>query len=251
MTVGPSAPAIPTWPSIPRPTSGPRSIRIKQGLAKSFYMMKSVSQADAGGGRFAHKIVTAPGVLGRLAGLSPGQLKDVNLVVYHNWDTTRRFLAAVDLDSQSLTAQGSKWQPWNPWRADGLFHLENFRAALDAAGEWFLDRDGTLLYKPLPGQDPDHVSAFAPAGSARPLPGRARIWAIHRKHPIPGPDVPAWRMADPRGRRGSLPGGHSVDAAIMADGARISPSRTARYPTWADTEFGSVAVVAASIWITT
>ena len=37
--------------------------------------------------------------------------------------------------------------------ADQRYHLENFRAALDAPGEWFLARDGTLSYIPLPGED--------------------------------------------------------------------------------------------------
>ena len=39
------------------------------------------------------------------------------------------------------------------WGARQRYHVENFKAALDAPSEWFLDRDGTVYYKPLPGQD--------------------------------------------------------------------------------------------------
>jgi hypothetical protein len=121
-----------------------------------------VQQSDGGVGEFTHKITTAPGVLNRLADLTAGQLKDINVVVYHGWDTTRRHLSSIDLASQSLTVHGNRWMPWNPWKADGLLHLENFRAALDAPGEWFLDRDGTLFYKAMPGQDPQKITVFAP-----------------------------------------------------------------------------------------
>ena len=35
-------------------------------------------------------------------------------------------------------------------------------AALDAEGEWFLARDGTLLYKPMPGEDMSKAEVIAP-----------------------------------------------------------------------------------------
>ena len=43
--------------------------------------------------------------------------------------------------------------------------MENFKAALDAPGEWFLGRDGTLYYRPLPGEDPSRVEVVAPAAT--------------------------------------------------------------------------------------
>jgi hypothetical protein len=135
--------------------------QIKDALARSFHTMKSVSETNAGAGKYIHKITGSPGSLDRLGGLTTDQSKDVNVIVYHGWDTTRRFLGTVDISSASLTLAGNKWMPWNPWRAGGLFHVENFKTALDVGGEWFLDRDGTLLYKPLPGQDPSRVEVFA------------------------------------------------------------------------------------------
>ena len=43
--------------------------------------------------------------------------------------------------------------------------MENFRAALDEPGEWFLDRRGTLYYYPRPGEDMTSAEVTAPAVS--------------------------------------------------------------------------------------
>lgn len=94
--------------------------------------------------------------------IAPEELRDVNLVVYHNWDNTRRFLEKIDHDRQSLVASGEGMKPWNPWRRNSTFILENYRAALDAPGEWFLARNGTLLYKPRPGEDMTKATVVAP-----------------------------------------------------------------------------------------
>ncbi|MCP5117768.1 MAG: right-handed parallel beta-helix repeat-containing protein, partial [bacterium] len=48
------------------------------------------------------------------------------------------------------------------WPNNTRFHFENFRAALDTPGEWFLGQDGTLSYMPLPGQDMTKVQVVAP-----------------------------------------------------------------------------------------
>ncbi len=98
----------------------------------------------------------------RIADLSPEALRDVNLVVYHNWDNTRRFPDRLDPERQAIITTGLGMKPWNPWRRDSHYHLENFRAALDAPGEWFLERDGTLYYYPLPDEELGSVEAVAP-----------------------------------------------------------------------------------------
>jgi len=97
-----------------------------------------------------------------IADLDAAALKDMNLVVYHNWDNTRRFPDRLDAEQQALITSGEGMKPWNPWRRNSHYHLENFLAALDAPGEWFLARDGTLYYKPLPGQDMTKAEVVAP-----------------------------------------------------------------------------------------
>ena len=210
--------------------------QIKDALARSFHTMKSVSETNAGAGKYIHKIT---GSLDRLGGLTTDQSKDVNVIVYHGWDTTRRFLGTVDISSASLTLAGNKWMPWNPWRAGGLFHVENFKAALDVGGEWFLDRDGTLLYKPLPGQDPSRVEVFAPRleklvifqgqPDSRKFVENIRFTGLSFHHS-------QWQT--PTGGVDPSQAASNVDAAIMADGAHnismshCNISHVGRYAIW-------------------
>ncbi len=97
-----------------------------------------------------------------IATLRPDELRDVNLVVYHKWDNTRRFLERLDPQRNALITSGQGMKSWNPWRRNSRYRLENFLGALDAAGEWFLARNGTLYYKPLPGEDMTKADVVAP-----------------------------------------------------------------------------------------
>lgn len=64
-------------------------------------------------------------------------------------------LAAIDLDADTIITVGEKLKSYSGWPVNTRFHLENFKAALDTPGEWFLSRTGTLYYMPLPGQEYD------------------------------------------------------------------------------------------------
>jgi hypothetical protein len=94
--------------------------------------------------------------------LRPEDLRDVNLVVYHNWDNTRRFLDEIDPKRGLLTTTGRPIPFWNPWKRNSPYILENYLGALDSPGEWFLARDGWLYYMPLPGEDMTKAQAVAP-----------------------------------------------------------------------------------------
>ncbi|MEI7730974.1 MAG: right-handed parallel beta-helix repeat-containing protein [Verrucomicrobiota bacterium] len=98
----------------------------------------------------------------KISALTPADLKDANLVVYHNWDNTRRFLDRLDPDTKSIVTTGEGMKSWNPWRKNTHFVLENYFQALDAPGEWFLSRDGTLSYLPLLGEDITKALVVAP-----------------------------------------------------------------------------------------
>jgi len=97
-----------------------------------------------------------------LADVPRAQLTDVTLVSYHAWEATRHRLQAVDLTTGAVITTGNA--PWAfQWLgANHRYHLENFRAALDAPGEWFLDRDGTLSIIPLPDQNMATATVVAP-----------------------------------------------------------------------------------------
>jgi len=94
--------------------------------------------------------------------LTPEELKDVNQIVYHNWDNTRRFIDSIDPKEHTVTTSGEAMKPWNPWKKESTIVFENFRSALDVPGEWFLSRDGTIYYIPLPGEEIGKIEAVAP-----------------------------------------------------------------------------------------
>lgn len=93
--------------------------------------------------------------------LSKEEQHDVQTLVYFSWDVSRLRLAGVDAARGVLQFTGGVREffslaPFHNMR------LENFRAALDAPGEWFLARDGTLSYIPRPGETIEKVEAWAP-----------------------------------------------------------------------------------------
>ncbi len=100
--------------------------------------------------------------LAPLLRLSPREQRDVQLLVYHKWDNTRRFLDAVDPRTHTLATSGRGMKSWNSWKKGCRYTLGNFAGALDAPGEWFLDRHGTLHVLPFPGQDLGTVQVVAP-----------------------------------------------------------------------------------------
>ena len=100
--------------------------------------------------------------LAPLLSLSPERLSDVVVSAYYSWDISRHHLRAVDGEKHLLYLTGRYPPAGGHESPRQRYFLENFREALDAPGEWFLDRDGTLTYKPLDGESLSTSQAFAP-----------------------------------------------------------------------------------------
>lgn len=111
--------------------------------------------------------IAAQADIAPLAGKSREALSNVVVTVYHSWEVSHARVQAVDPESGRVVVTGSSpwpffhWAPYLP-----RYHVENFKEALDAPGEWFLDADGTLLYRPLPGEKPGKTEAVAPVADA-------------------------------------------------------------------------------------
>jgi parallel beta helix pectate lyase-like protein len=118
-------------------------------------------------------IEIAPADAAILRGLSAGELRDVNVVVYHSWNETRHRLAGVNVEDGVLQFTGGQ-RAFFTLAPYHRLHFENLRAALDAPGEWFLARDGTLFYKPRVGEKPDTADTWAPV---------AMQWMIFKGEP--------------------------------------------------------------------
>jgi hypothetical protein len=116
-------------------------------------------------GQFLRTTNVPAETLAPLKGLSEAEIRDIVLVAYHKWCITRRYLTAVDFDDNQLITTGEKLASFSNWPAGTRFHLENFKAALDEPGEWFLRRDGTLFYKPLSGENLAGAEVVAPVAT--------------------------------------------------------------------------------------
>jgi len=91
-------------------------------------------------------------------------LNDINVVVYHAWATTRHRIASVDTTNNIVEFTGPSPWPFGKWGiTDQRYYVENLPEALDAPGEWYLDRHtGVLSYIPLPAENPNDVEIVAP-----------------------------------------------------------------------------------------
>lgn len=95
-------------------------------------------------------------------GLRREELNDALIVFYHNWDNTRKHITGFSADSSSVFIDGEGMKPWNPINSKSRWYAENFRQALDAPGEWFLERSGYLFYVPEEGQEIENTTFSLP-----------------------------------------------------------------------------------------
>jgi len=103
-----------------------------------------------------------PNDLSTLRDLSAPELRRAQILLFHKWDNTRKFLDGVDLEAGKLLTSGRQMKGHNPLTRDTAYVLENYLAAFDEPGEWFLDDRSTLHYVPLPGETPDKSTVVAP-----------------------------------------------------------------------------------------
>ena len=159
---------------------------------------------------------------------APGDIKpwpnpnDINVVVYHSWETSRLRIAEVDEENHLVHFTGPSCWPFERWGPKQRYYVENVPEALDAPGEWYLDRrEGVVSYYPLPGEDMGRAEVIAPQLTRLvELRGDAGLGMPVEQVAIRGLSFchQDWVLE---------PEGHSdpqavvtIPAAIMADGAR-------------------------------
>jgi hypothetical protein len=225
--------------------NGRRAMRARTPNKFFHYMLKVREEPLVQGGN-ARRVKSArqtisvwPEDIASLGGLTPAELKDVNFVAFHNWDNTRRFLDAADVKAGTLVVSGEGVKSWNPMKKDSGFLLENYRAALDAPGEWFLARDGVLSYLPRPGEDMAAAEVIAPV---------AEKFLVLKGDPAAGKFIEHLTFKGLAFRHSQWltpPGGFEpaqaaapIEATVLADGARhvtiedCEISHTGIYAVW-------------------
>jgi len=206
--------------------NGRRAIRARSPNKFYYYVASAVKYGvDPATGQSADLSLRAfranPADLAALEDVPPEKLRDVNVVVYHSWEVTR--LRVAQFDAKSSTVYFTGPTPWgfNQWAPSQRYHVENLRQALDAPGEWYLDRDGTLIYRPLPGEDPKTAHVVAPVNdqfillAGQPT---ADQWVEHVTF-----EGLAFRHSQyllPDAGHGDGQAAASVPAVFLADGAR-------------------------------
>jgi hypothetical protein len=143
--------------------NGKRAVRARTPN-KFYHYMGPTSEIPIEGkkGQFRRTTQVRGDALTSLQNLNARELSDVTLMAYHKWCITRRFITAIDTSANVIVTIGEKLKSYSGWPNNTRFHLENFKAALDMRGEWFLSRDGTLYYMPLADEDMSKANVVAP-----------------------------------------------------------------------------------------
>ncbi|MBI5397136.1 MAG: right-handed parallel beta-helix repeat-containing protein [Verrucomicrobia bacterium] len=194
--------------------NGRRATRARSPNKFYYYMPRKISHAGPA-------FVANAADIQPLLNVSKDKLRDVTVVAYHSWEVSRHRVASVDAKVPAVVCTGGAPWAFCEWAPNQRYHLENFREALDAPGEWFLDRDGTLCYKPLPGENMARAEVVAPVVeqfvnfAGEPDKGR---FVEHLT--LKGLAFRHGQYVLPDKGHGDGQAAQSIPAMIMADGAR-------------------------------
>lgn len=206
--------------------NGRRATRARSPNKFYFYMPRYLdSGIDPVTGKPAN--LASRAIVGRGEDLAPilalptSQLRDVTAMVYHSWEASRHRIVGVDrAEPAIITAKGAPWN-FGSWGAGCRYHLENFLAALDEPGEWFLDRSGTLSYMPRQGEDMATAEVVAPVAEkfVRFL-GQPEKGEFVQHLELRGLRFQFAHYLLPSEGHGDAQAAQSIEGVIQADGAR-------------------------------
>ncbi|MBP7049467.1 MAG: right-handed parallel beta-helix repeat-containing protein [Phycisphaerae bacterium] len=202
--------------------NGQRAVRAR--TPNKFYVhMGETTETPIEGkpGQFLRTTNVPPETIAPLRGLSETELRDVVLIAYHKWCITQRRLQSVDFEKNQVVTMGDQLKSYSGWPAGTRFHLENFPAALDEPGEWFLSRDGMLCYKPRPGEDMTKIEVVAPVATKLVLiRGEPQAGEFVERVTLKGLAFQDQGYILPAGGYEPYQAAYATEAAVMIDGAR-------------------------------
>ena len=220
--------------------NGKRAVRARTPN-KWYHYMGNSSEAPVQGkqGQFRRTTEVRGDALASVNDLTSREIRDVTLVAYHKWCISRRFLTDVDTAANVIVTVGEKLKSYSGWPNNTRFRLENFKAALDAPGEWFLSRDGTLYYKPRAGEDMTKADVYAPVAEKLVVfAGKPEAGQFVQHIKLKGLVFEHSRYLLPRSGYAPYQAAFVTEAAVMADGARdvaikdCEIGHTADYAVW-------------------
>jgi hypothetical protein len=99
----------------------------------------------------------------------PGDIKrlsnpdDAVVTVYQSWEVGHQRIASLDEAKRIVTFKSPLPWAFDYWGGGVRYFVENVPEALDAPGEWYLDRKtGTLSYMPFAGEDLTKATVVVP-----------------------------------------------------------------------------------------
>jgi len=109
-----------------------------------------------------------PNDIAPLAKLPKDELNRVTVAFWQSWDMGYTKIKAADFKNGRLDFKIASKRSFFFWHKTlPRYAIENFRAALDAPGEWFHDiKAGKLLYIPRNGETPDTARAVIPVAKS-------------------------------------------------------------------------------------
>ncbi|MCE5348025.1 MAG: right-handed parallel beta-helix repeat-containing protein [Bacteroidales bacterium] len=147
--------------------NGRRAVRARTPN-EGFYFIKNVTETvlKKGEGRSPELAVQKIGLDSTDAkcfkSFISADFQDALVTFYHKWDNTRKRIISFDENSSAIFTVGGGMKPWNPLDNKTRYYVDNYKAALDSPGEWFLERSGYLYYIPKEGETIENTSFVAP-----------------------------------------------------------------------------------------
>lgn len=147
--------------------NGRRAVRARTPN-EGFYFIKNVAETvvEKGTGRSpelaVQKIFLDSTDTELFNSFSERDFRDAVITFYHKWDNTRKHIYEFDRSQSAIYTIGSGMKPWNLLDSKTRYFVENYKEALDAPGEWFLERSGNLYYIPHEGENIWNSTFYVP-----------------------------------------------------------------------------------------
>lgn len=131
---------------------------------EGFFFIKKVTQTviDTAGSLAVQRIEIDTSDAKYLNSISKQDFNDVLITFYNNWNTYGKRISGFNNEKTVIFTTGGSLMGWNVFTRRTRYKVENFKAALDAPGEWFLDKSGYLYYIPREGETIENSTFFAP-----------------------------------------------------------------------------------------
>lgn len=144
--------------------NGERRFRAQTPNRGDFFQIDQMDKTtlDGSGERTnfsVHKIVPQKQDMDFLIDIDKEEEDRAQVTFYHKWETVSKPIDYINISDTAFYVSGKNMYHVTE---ESNYFVSNYRKALDAPGEWFLQQDGWLYYIPKQGETPDNVRCTIP-----------------------------------------------------------------------------------------